>query len=157
MSRISALALLAVASLSSACVITPLDNTGLSNKSSPVNVSGYGGQGSDTVTLQARYGSAWYNISTTTTASTSSTATGYALYSYSFPSTVVPSWAWTLECGYEAAELRVMEGTNALGTFDAAGWDCLVDEIDGGATWSAAGSECYTGQSFHVTVPADPC
>lgn len=145
------------ASTTAACVTSPHDYSYLTSKTAPVTVTGQAGHPGDTLQLQAAVGGSWVTLDTTTSNGSPSTTVGHDLYKYSFDPVVLPSGAWVSLCGAEQATLRVLEQGSALGTFTESAWDCTIDKIFDGMPWADAGSECSTGYSVRLRVPAPPC
>ncbi len=154
--RVSIFGLIAATALSSACVISPLDN---SEQVNPITVSGYAGGPGAIVRIQAyNYTTLeWDDIATTSTSrGAANYGQSFLLYDYSTTVTVADEY-WQLGCGSEQARMRALDRGQVLRSFNSDGMDCLTDALGQGDEWMEAGNACATGRVFRVTRPASPC
>ena len=148
----------ALAATAMGCVTSPLDDETLFDHTAPVTFQGYAGIPSDTVSLMMNDSGTWVEVSTTTaSASISNAGDVRNLYFYSFPEYTIPEDAWTQDCGSDWVSFRVEERGYPLGTFDAAAWDCVVDELTAGSGIYTSGQRCYSGRDIVLTRPSTPC
>ncbi|MBN2530394.1 MAG: hypothetical protein JXR76_28660 [Deltaproteobacteria bacterium] len=151
------IAMVAAAFLPS-CVYAPYDGQYVTSKS-PIAFRGYAVDAEDEVSIWAynQSTSTWDELATTTSSSTPTTIGGDTLYawSYNLDLNTVPSWIcyWSPTCtwpseGVYTAQFRVEEASSYyLPSMEEDGVSCVIDELNNGTGWLAAGQECSSPNS----------
>ncbi len=156
--------LLLGAALLSSCVTGPNNNDWVDP--SAVDFTGYAQNPGATIEIQAldKITSVWITVSTTTARTSPTNYGGETLYYWSDLDTdtlVSGQCIWgdgshpncSIPAGSASATFRVREvGGNTMVTFEDDGVACVVNEVDSGSSWFAAGNTCKSGASPNLTL-----
>jgi hypothetical protein len=141
-----------------ACIWDPIDGATVPSRVEPVLIQGYASGPAARIQLRGwnHERAAWEPLREVVGSSVDS-GRDNALYHWSVPHNLVGRAFWGApEQQAGAARFQVAElvglNANILRTFDQAGRDCTIAEIQAGADYAMAGNECATGDDVTVHV-----
>ena len=159
------IALLAAVAGLSGCVLSPVDDDFVTSRIAPLTVSGYASAPNARVQIRAwNHARATWELVREVRSGTSAIGRDVSIYGWSTTELLLGDRHWygpatptgcVVGSGMGRLEVRELRGTTwaTLATFDAAGQDCLGEEIADGADFVAAGNTCRTGENILMFAP----